>query len=132
MQGALDVRLLLDTVVLIYAVESPERLSKRAAAALHNTQNVLDLSTISLAEIAIKAALGKLRFSAATARQAVQDLQIRILPYTAEHAFELFGLPLHHGDPFDRQIIAQALSEKIPVVTSDEKFGLYEGLKVIW
>ncbi len=125
-------RLLLDTVVLIYAVESPERLSKRAAAALSSAQNVLELSTISLAEIAIKAALGKLRLSAAIARQAVQDLDIRILPYTIDHAFELFSLPLHHGDPFDRQIIAQALSEKIPVVTSDEKFELYDGLKVLW
>ena len=125
-------RLLLDTVVLIYAVESPEHLSKRAAAALHNAQNVLELSTVSLAEIAIKASLGKLRLSAATARQAVQDLGIRILPYSAEHAFQLFGLPLHHRDPFDRQIIAQAQFEKIPIVTSDEKFGLYEGLKVIW
>jgi PIN domain nuclease of toxin-antitoxin system len=126
------VRLLLDTVVLIYAVESPEHLSKRAAAALHNAQNVLELSTVSLAEIAIKASLGKLRLSAATARQALQDLDIRILPYSAEHAFQLFALPLHHRDPFDRQIIAQAQFEKIPIVTSDEKFGLYEGLKVIW
>jgi PIN domain nuclease of toxin-antitoxin system len=126
------VRLLLDTVVLIHAVESPERLSRRAAAALQNAQNILELSTISLAEIAIKAALGKLRLSAATVRQALQDLDIQTLPYTAEHAFQLFGLPLHHGDPFDRQIIAQALSEKIPIVTSDGKFGLYEGLKVIW
>jgi PIN domain nuclease of toxin-antitoxin system len=126
------VRLLLDTAVLIYAVESPERLGKRAAAALKNAQNVLELSTISLAEIAIKAALGKLKLSAATVRQAVQDLDIRTLPYTAEHAFQLFGLPLHHGDPFDRQIIAQALSEQIPVVTPDEKFGLYQGLKVVW
>jgi PIN domain nuclease of toxin-antitoxin system len=126
------VRLLLDTVVLIYAVESPEHLSRRAAAVLHNAQNVLDLSTVSLAEIAIKASLGKLRLSAATARQAVQDLDIRILPYTAEHAFQLFALPLHHRDPFDRQIIAQALFEKIPVVTSDEKFRAYEGVKVVW
>ncbi|HXM23419.1 MAG TPA: type II toxin-antitoxin system VapC family toxin [Terriglobales bacterium] len=125
-------RLLLDTAVLIYAVESPERLGKRAAAALKNAQNVLELSTISLAEIAIKAAVGKLKLSAATVRQAVQDLDIRTLPYTAEHAFQLFGLPLHHGDPFDRQIIAQALSEQIPVVTPDEKFGLYPGLKVVW
>ena len=125
-------RLLLDTVALIYAVESPELLSKRAAAAVHNSQNVLELSTSSLAEIAIKASLGKLRLSAATARQAVQDLDVRILPYTAEHAFELFTLPLHHRDPFDRQIIAQALSEKIPIVTSDDKFGLYQGVKVVW
>ena len=125
-------RLLLDTAILIYAVESPERLSKRAASALKNTHNLLELSTISLAEIAIKAAIGKLKLSPTMMHQAVQDLDIRILSYTAEHAFQLFGLSLHHGDPFDRQIIAQALSEQIPVVTPDEKFGLYQGLKVLW
>ncbi len=125
-------RLLLDTAVLIYAVESPERLSKRATSALKNPANVLELSAVSLAEIAIKAALGKLRLSAAIARQAVQDLDLRILPYTADHAFNLFDLPRHHGDPFDRQIIAQALCEKIPIVTSDEKFSLYKGLQLIW
>lgn len=125
-------RLLLDTVVLIYAVEAPEQLSRRAAAALQNAENILELSAVSLSEIAIKASLGKLRISAATARQAVQDLDIRILPYTGEHAFRLFDLPLHHGDPFDRQIIAQALTEKIPIVTSDRKFNLYKGITTIW
>ena len=125
-------RLLLDTAVLIYAVESPELLGRRAAAALKNTQNVLELSTISLTEIAVKMAVGKLQLSVATVRQAVQDLDIRILPYTADHAFQLFEVPLHHGDPFDRQIIAQALSERIPVITPDEKFKLYRGLKLVW
>jgi PIN domain nuclease of toxin-antitoxin system len=126
------VRLLLDTAILIYAVQSPERLSKRAASALQSAGNVLELSSISVAEIAIKATLGKLNLSAEIARQAVEDLSIRILPYTADHAFSLFDLPRHHGDLFDRQIIAQALSEKVPVVTSDEKFSLYKGLKLIW
>jgi PIN domain nuclease of toxin-antitoxin system len=125
-------RLLLDTAVLIYAVESPAQLSRRAATALENPDNILELSSISLSEIAIKSALGKLRLSATVARQAVEDLGARILPYTADHAFHLFQLPLHHGDPFDRQLIAQALMEEIPVVTSDEKFSLYKGLKVIW
>ena len=127
-----DVRLLLDTAVLIYSVESPERLSRRARVALENPGNILEMSSISLAEIAIKAALGKLTFSAEMARQAVQDLGVRILPYSAEHAFWLFDLPRHHGDPFDRQIIAQALSEEIPVITPDEKFRLYKGLKLVW
>jgi PIN domain nuclease of toxin-antitoxin system len=127
-----EVRLLLDTAILIYAVESPERLTRRATAALENTENVLELSAISIAEIAIKAALGKLGLSAAMARQAVEDLDIRVLPYTADHAFHLFDLPLHHSDPFDRQIIAQAISENIPVVTPDEKFRLYKGIRVIW
>ncbi len=61
-----------------------------------------------------------------------RPLDIRILPYTADHALRLFDLPLHQGDLFDRQIIAQALSEKTPVVTPDEKFRLYNGLKLIW
>ncbi len=125
-------RVLLDTAVLIFAAISPERLSKRATAVLENEANVLELSAVSLSEIAIKTALGKLRISAAIARRAVEDLGIRVLPYTADHAFQLFDLPLHHGDPFDRQIIAQALSEKIPILTSDEKFSLYKGLKLIW
>jgi len=126
------VRLLLDTVILIYAVESPERLSKRAIAALENPENILELSAVSLSEIAIKTALGKLKVSAALARQAVEDLDIRILPYTAGLAFHLFDLPLHHSDPFDRQIIAQAMHERIPIVTCDEKFSLYNGIKLVW
>lgn len=127
-----EVRVLLDSAILIYAVESPERLTKRSTTILENAENVLELSAISLSEIAIKRALGKLRLSADVARQAVADLNIRILPYTADHAFQLFDLPLHHADPFDRQIIAQALSEKIPILTSDEKFNLYKGLRLIW
>jgi len=126
------VRLLLDTAVLIFAVQSPERLSKRASAALRNPGNILELSAVSLAELAIKASIGKLAISDAVVRQAIEDLDIRVLPYTAEHALRLFGLPRHHSDPFDRQIIAQALSEKIPVVSPDQKFGLYEGLKIVW
>jgi PIN domain nuclease of toxin-antitoxin system len=126
------VRLLLDTAILIWAVESPERLTKRATAALENADNILEMSAVSLSEIAIKTARGKLKLSAAAVRQGLDDLDIRILPYTADHAFLLFELPLHHSDPFDRQIITQALSEKIPVVTSDEKFSLYKGLKIIW
>lgn len=128
----IEVRLLLDTAILIFAVESPQRLSKRATRVIENTENVLELSAVSISEIAIKTALGKLRISAAVARQAVEDMDIRILPYTADHAFQLFELPLHHSDPFDRQIIAQALCENISIVTSDEKFSLYRGLKLIW
>ena len=62
----------------------------------------------------------------------VADLRLRVLPYASEHAFRLFDLPTHHPDPFDRQIIAQALVENVAVVTPDESFTLYDGLKVIW
>jgi PIN domain nuclease of toxin-antitoxin system len=126
------VRLLLDTAVLILAVESPERLSRRATAALENSENLLELSSVSLSEIAVKSARGKLRLSGDLTRQALEDLDIRILPYGAEHAFALFDLPLHHADPFDRQIIAQAMVEDIPVLTMDRSFRLYKGLNVLW
>ena len=55
-----------------------------------------------------------------------------LLPFTEDHALNMFELPLHHRDPFDRQIIAQALAENIPVVTGDEQFRLYKPLSVIW
>lgn len=122
----------MDTAVLIFSIESPERLSKRAAAALANPENIRELSSISLVEIAIKANLGKLNIPAEMARQAIQDMEIHILPYTADHAFRLFELPAHHRDPFDRQIIAQAFAENVPIVTSDERFSLYKGLRLIW
>jgi len=126
------VRLLLDTVTFIWAASSPERISKKAMRSLQHSRAKREMSAISLSEIAIKQALGKLDLTAQDAMAGIADLKIRVLPYTADHAFHLFGLPHHHSDPFDRQIIAQALAEGIPVVTSDEKFGLYKGVEVIW
>lgn len=125
-------RLLLDTAVLIFAVDAPDRLSRRAAAALKNPDNIRELSSISLVEIAVKSSLGKLSISAPIVRQALDDLQVRVLPFTSDHAFRLFELPVHHRDPFDRQIIAQALSENIAVITPDRIFSTYTGLKLVW
>ena len=125
-------RLILDTVTFIWAVSTPERLSRAAMAALRKGTAVREISVVSLTEIAVKQTRGKLTFSKADAMAGVADLRLRILPYGAEHSFRLFDLPTHHADPFDRQIIAQALAENIPVVTPDEAFNLYEGLKVIW
>src|SRR5215469_17792613 len=125
-------RLLLDTVTFIWAAASPERISRPAMSALQNAAAVREISAISLSEIAIKHARGKLNFDKDAVAIALRDLQLRVLPYTSEHALRLFDLPLHHSDPFDRQIIAQALNQKIPVVTCDGQFGLYKGLKIVW
>lgn len=97
-----------------------------------NEDTIRELSAISVGEIAIKQMLKKLHLDKPDVLTAVDDLRVQYLPYTAQHAYEMFGLPLHHRDPFDRQIIAQALSEGIPILTSDVKFKLYKGLKVIW
>jgi PIN domain nuclease of toxin-antitoxin system len=126
------VRLLLDTAVFVFAIQTPERLSERARVMLANPSNLRELSSVSVVEIAIKVALGKLDLSSSAMEQGLEDMDVRVLPFTAEHAFHIFEVPAHHGDPFDRQIIAQALSEKIPIMTSDEKFSLYKGLRVVW
>jgi hypothetical protein len=59
-------------------------------------------------------------------------LDHRILSHTAQHAFYLFDLPPYHADPFDRQIVAQAVCERTPVVTCDEKFTLYKDLAILF
>lgn len=113
-------RLLLDTVAFIWAVTSLDRLSHKAMAALRSEVAIREISVVSLSEVAIKQSTGKLRIGKDEVLTGIADLRRRVLPYT------------HHSDPFDRQIIAQALCEKIPVVTSDEKFSLYKGLRILW
>lgn len=125
-------RLLIDTVTFIWATGSPERISKVAAAALEPGDVVVEVSVISLSEIAIKHAKGKLALPRSVVQAGIDDFKLRVLPFTTTHAYQLFDLPLHHTDPFDRMIIAQALAENIPIVTSDEKFRHYPDLTVIW
>jgi PIN domain nuclease of toxin-antitoxin system len=126
------VRIILDTVTFIWAASAPERLSRAAMSALRKGSAVREISVVSLTEIAVKQSRGKLTFAKADAMAGVADLRLRVLPYSEEHAFRLFDLPTHHPDPFDRQIIAQALVEHVPVLTPDDSFKLYEGLKIIW
>jgi PIN domain nuclease of toxin-antitoxin system len=125
-------RLLLDTVAFIWAVTSADRISNKAMAALRSEATIREISVVSLSEVAIKQSAGKLRIGKDEVLQGLADLRLRVLPYTADHALHLFDLPLYHSDPFDRQIIAQALWEKIPVVTSEQKFSLYKGLRIVW
>ena len=125
-------RFILDTVTFIWAVSTPERLSRAAMSALRKVGAVREISVISLTEIAVKQTRGKITFNQADALAGIADLQLRVLPYTAGHALTLFDLPPHHPDPFDRQIISQALVEGVSVVTPDEAFNRYEGLKVVW
>ena len=125
-------RVLLDTVTFLWAVHSPERISRPAMSLLAGEATIREISVVSLSEIAVKQVRGKLTLHKGEVAQGVADLRLRILPYTAEHAYALFDLPLHHPDPFDRQIIAQALVESISVITPDRAFNLYEGLKVLW
>jgi PIN domain nuclease of toxin-antitoxin system len=116
---------------LIKAVEDgePVTICRHAMSALRKETAVREISVVSLCEIAVKQISGKLTFGKAAAIAGIADLRLRVLPYSAEH---VPAVRPHHADPFDRQIMTQALLEKVTVVTPDDAFSLYEDLKVVW
>jgi len=125
-------RVLLDTVAFLLAIENPDRLSRRARAVLREPANQRELSVVSLAEVAMKNDAGKLNLSREDALEALRRLQVTLVAYAEAHVLQLMTLPVHHRDPFDRMLIAQALAEDVRVMTCDKEFRKYKGLEVIW
>jgi len=119
-------------VAFLFAIGDPDRLSRKARTVMRDPANQRELSVISLAEIAMKNAAGKLNLSREDAMEALSRLQVSMLPYAEAQVFELMTLSVHHRDPFDRMLIAQALAEDVPVMTCDKEFRKYKGLEVIW
>lgn len=121
-------RLLLDTHALIYAIDKPEQLPPRLAGLLLDTEVERWVSTVSIWEIVTKVRIGKL--SLPTGRSYydsnLRALNAQVLPLEMRHSMELFHLPLHHRDPFDRMLIAQARVEGLTLVSDDRLFEGYE------
>jgi PIN domain nuclease of toxin-antitoxin system len=121
-------RLLLDTEALIWWDGNDARLGGNARASIQHADEVF-VSAASAWEIVIKAALGKLRTTRRPS-DAVADAGFRELPVTFEHAQAVATLRPHHGDPFDRLILAAAAAEGLTIVSSDRQFVPY-GLPLI-
>lgn len=123
--------LLLDThLVLWWMAGEASRISKRALAALGSDGIEPVVSAVTLWEAAIKRGLGKL--------DAPDDLLIQLeragvelLPITARHADLVASLPLHHRDPFDRLLVAQATIERLPLVSHDKSLRRYD-IEIVW
>ena len=120
---------LVDTHLLLWSLIQPERLSARARAILGKAENQLWFSAVNIAEIAIKTALRKPGFDVDPEVFAARLRQNGYLelPVSARHAAGLATLPAHHGDPFDRLLVAQAHAEGLSLLTSDRRLALYEG-----
>ena len=120
-------RLLLDTHTFLWFIGNDPRLSRRAKALLESDADLL-LSVGSLWEIAIKLRIGNLRlaqpFDIFVAQQ-LADNEIELLPINLAHLGVVSALPLHHRDPFDRLLIAQAMIEQTPIVSADAAFDAY-------
>ncbi len=127
-------RVLLDTHLLIWVFDGPDRISARANAVLREERNELLWSAVGTAELAIKVRQGKLKVKG-TLESYLQDRRAELgfvhLPVEHRHALATADLPLFHGDPFDRLLVAQAKVEGIPLVTSDTVLRKY-GIEVIW
>lgn len=116
--------LLLDTQALIWWDANDPSLGGRARAAIQDASEVY-VSAASAWEIVVKTAIGKLR-TRRRPSNAVTEGGFLELPITFEHAEAVRELPPHHADPFDRLIIAAAVVEACSIVTSDERFRLYD------
>lgn len=122
-------KLLLDTHLLLWAAGMPERLSPAALEFLNDPLNELLFSAASVWEIAIKNGLGRddFRVEPRLLRRGLLDNGYVELPITSQHAVSIDSLPPVHKDPFDRLLLAQALSEGILLLTSDAQLARYPG-----
>lgn len=123
-------RLLVDSHVLLWHVLDDPRLGPGPTAAIEEGDAQVVVSAASFWEIAIKSALGKLDAPGDLPGRA-QELGFELLTVTEDHAWRVCSLPHHHGDPFDRMLIAQAQLEQLPIVTADAAFDDYD-VTVIW
>lgn len=125
---------LLDTHSFLWFITGSPRLSVRARALIESGENAIFVSAVSLWEIAIKSGLRKLTldlpFDVLIPRE-LDRQQIGVLPIEVAHLAELTRLPLHHRDPFDRLLAAQALTDGFPIVSIDRALDPY-GVERIW
>lgn len=125
--------LLLHTHCFIWFLNGDEQLPQNLKKQIADVSNKCFISIGSLWEIAIKSSLGKLKLNGPFHEISgfLVSNDIETLPITFSHLQRLLQLPFHHRDPFDRILIAQALTEELMVATKDELFPHY-GVNCIW
>jgi PIN domain nuclease of toxin-antitoxin system len=124
------VKLILDTHAALWWLSDDERMGDEAARQLTDETNQVLLSATVVWEVAIKRGLGKLTAPADLVPTLLAG-GAQPLPVTLEHASAVESLPRHHRDPFDRMLVAQALTEDASVVSLDEAFRPY-GVSMVW
>jgi PIN domain nuclease of toxin-antitoxin system len=129
-------RLLLDTHTALWAVDTEGLLPPQIVSALTDIRNTVFVSTVTIWEIAIKSALrrhaGKLPVPAGEALYKFREAGFQMLDITPEHAVAVENLPLLHADPFDRLLVAQALSEPMRLVSRDRHIAMYSDTFLTW
>jgi PIN domain nuclease of toxin-antitoxin system len=122
-------QILIDTHLLLWALSAPRKLSTKARQLIEKSD--VYVSAASIWEISIKAALGKLVARSSDVLAAVEPAGFALLPVTGEHAAQVAHLPMHHRDPFDRLLVAQAQSEPMRLLSNDEILHAYGDFVII-
>jgi PIN domain nuclease of toxin-antitoxin system len=125
---------LLDTQAVLWFLKDDSRLSPDSRMAIEGSANLKFVSVASGWEMAIKNSLGKLQLPLPYKELFPGHLEregFQILPIKSRHLHVLLDMPRHHGDPFDRMLVAQALSEDLTVIGNDVAFDAY-GVRRIW
>lgn len=117
--------MLLDTHTFLWTLCDPARLSAAQRDQIESVANIVYVSAVSVAEIMIKASIGKLRVDFDPNEQII-EAGFEPLDFSGQDAIRLGNLPFHHRDPFDRMLISQALERHLRVVTQDPAFKLYD------
>jgi PIN domain nuclease of toxin-antitoxin system len=123
------VRVLLDTHLLLWALGAPSKLTAATRKQLKDAE--VFVSAASIWEISIKSALGKLEADPKEVLAAISPAGFSLLPISGEHAARVRELPLHHKDPFDRMLVAQALVEPLILLTNDDALRPYGAIVTI-
>ena len=127
-------KLLLDTHAFLWWILDDVRLSLTARKAIARREEEVFVSAASAWEIAVKTALGRLKLPQPPGRLVPRHIKasgFQPLPIRVEHALRVHDLPDHHHDPFDRLLIAQAVEDRLAIVTADGQFRRYP-VRVIW
>jgi PIN domain nuclease of toxin-antitoxin system len=122
-------RLLLDTHIFYWSFYNPEKLSNKAISTIMQAEAVF-VSSASIWETAIKVRLGKMDGSPAELAAEIEASGFQELPVWSRHALLVADLPMHHSDPFDRLLIAQAMSEPLHLLTADAQLKPYSDLVI--
>ena len=126
--------ILLDTHALLWLITGDKRLSKTSMKIFLNTDNRLYFSIISLWEICIKKSLDKISLKnnwLDIIQEEMKTNSIQWLPVEVHHCAKVIELPFYHRDPFDRMLIAQAMTEDLSILSRDNRFSAYD-IKCIW
>ena len=123
-------RLLLDTHIFLWAVAGAPLLKPDARRLIEDAEEVY-VSAASIWEVAIKARLGKIEADVVELAAAIDASGFLELPVSAAHAAGVAHLDLHHNDPFDRLLVAQALAEPLRLLTADEVLAKYSDVVLL-